>query len=287
MSGSRPLVWLASYPKSGNTWMRALLTAYFASSETMRLDTLIGGAAHLSRELMDDFCGVPSAELTWPEIGRTFNPFWRHYAERVSAPHFLKVHSCFEYDDRQKAIFPASVSKGAVTIVRNPLDITLSLAAQFSKSVDEAIGQMEQDYMYQQRGSPHLPERWASWSHNVTSWLDQSEIDTCLIRYEDMLADAITALRCVLEFCGITPDSQQLDDAVQAARFDALQSVEAESGFAEKAANQQSFFRQGTAGQWRDRLNRPQVERIVNVHGHAMDRFGYLKPALEFIEFGD
>lgn len=267
--------------------MRALLTAYFASSETVRLDTLIGGAAHLSRELMDDFAGVPSAELTWPEISRALNPFWRHYAESVTAPHFLKVHSCFQRDDRQQAIFPASVSKGAICIVRDPLDITLSFAAQFGKSVDEAINQMGQDYMYEQRGSPHLPEKWASWSCNVTSWLDQSEIEICLIRYEDMLADDMKALTRVLEFCGITPDQKQLQCAVQAARFDALQSAEEASGFVEKAANQQSFFRQGTAGQWRDRLTRVQVQRIADMHGNAMERLGYLTPALEFIEFGD
>tara|TARA_R110000824_G_scaffold119116_12_gene273056 strand:+ start:722 stop:1585 length:864 start_codon:yes stop_codon:yes gene_type:complete len=284
MEQHKPLVWLASYPKSGNTWMRALLTAYFAEQDTLQLNDLIGGSEHLNRELVDDFLGIPSAELTWLEMNNALPDFWCDFAEHLADPHFLKVHSCFQTDAQGMSIFPATVSKAVIQIVRNPLDIALSYAEQFSKSIDEAIEQMAEDYFYHSVGSTHLPERWADWSHNVAGWLDQAEIPVCLIRYEDMQADITGTFGRVLEFCGIEPHAQTLRRACTAAQFDALAAAELASGFHEKSMNQTHFFRSGTAGQWRDVLSKDQVSRITKRHGGVMQRLGYLTLALEFID---
>ena len=69
------------------------------------------------------------------------------------------------------------------------------------------------------------------------------------------------------------------DAAVEAARFEALRSIEAAKGFHEKVT-EGSFFRRGSANSWRDELSETQIERIVSDHGAMMARFGYERQAV-------
>ena len=110
----------------------------------------------------------------------------------------------------------------------------------------------------------------------MASWLDQTDIPVHLIRYEDLQADTVGALRRALDFAGRPATDEEIRRAVAFADFAELRRQEQEKGFRETPARPGGlFFRRGEAGAWRDELTPEQVARIEAAHGPMMRRLGY------------
>jgi hypothetical protein len=96
------------------------------------------------------------------------------------------------------------------------------------------------------------------------------------MRYEDLVASPEENFGKVARHLMMTPDDQQLGRAIALTRFDRLRDSEAAAGFKERPHDIDTFFREGRAGQWRERLTAEQVARVVKAHHPLMRRFGYL-----------
>lgn len=269
--------WLASYPKSGNTWMRAFLTAY--RTGTADINALEGGGGITSRQVFEDYMGVTSSEMRFDELLRLRSHFHRLLATSAPDPQFAKTHDAFQQSPGGWALFPAASSSGCIYIFRNPLDVAVSYAHHEGQSIDWAIDRMADPDArlagWRNRVSPNLPETLSTWSDHVTSWLDQTLIPVHRVSYEAMIRDPRTAFTGVLRFAGLEVEDSRLDGAIAASRFDALRDQEAVAGFSEKTQVSPSFFRQGRAGGWREVLTEAQVSRLVASHGPVMARLGY------------
>ena len=280
------ITWLASYPKSGNTWTRAFLTAYRQGAAD--INALDGGGLITSRHMFDDYMGVASSELTFEELLRLRSDFHRQLASTVLAPWFAKTHDAFQQSGDGRALFPAEASAGCIYIVRNPLDVAISYAHHEGRSIDWSIARMADPdarlAWWRQGVSSSLPEALSSWSGHVTSWLDQTLVPVHCVSYETMVQDPGTAFTGVLRFAGLEVEAERLGAALAASRFDVLRDQESAAGFGEKTQISPSFFRQGRAGGWRDVLTRDQVARIVESHGSVMARLGYLDEARSFLD---
>jgi hypothetical protein len=92
------IYWLASYPKSGNTWMRILLTNYLRNADQPAdINSLDGGPIASARQVFDDRVGLEASDLTQDEIER-YRPFvYEQMSEQASEPLFLKVHDAFTF----------------------------------------------------------------------------------------------------------------------------------------------------------------------------------------------
>ena len=64
------IIWLASYPKSGNTWLRAFLTSFQSGGQPVDINSMAGGPIASARKRFDDAMGVEASELTQEEIDR-------------------------------------------------------------------------------------------------------------------------------------------------------------------------------------------------------------------------
>lgn len=278
------ITWLASYPKSGNTWMRAFLTAYRAGAAD--INALQGADMITSRHLFDDHMGVASSELPLDELFRLRGDFHRLMATTVRGPWFAKTHDAFQQSADGWALFPAEASAGCIYIVRNPLDVVVSYAHHEGRGIDWAVDRMADPdarlAWWRDGVSPNLPEALSTWTGHVTSWLDQTMVPVHLVSYEAMSGDPRTTFAGVLRFAGLEVEDARLDAAIAAARFEALRNQEAAAGFGEKTQVSPSFFRQGRAGAWRDVLTNDQVTRLVAAHEPAMARLGYLDEARAF-----
>jgi hypothetical protein len=101
-----------------------------------------------------------------------------------------------------------------------------------------------------------------------------------VMRYEDMLADSGKAFAAMARHLLLNPTPTQLEEAVERSSFEKLQAQEKERGFRERPKeSDQSFFREGRAGQWKEVLTQAQIDRIVRDHGEQMQRFNYLPPS--------
>lgn len=276
----RSIVWIASYPKSGSTWLRALLTASLCPDEPLDLNRLIGASVVFERAELDEHAAIDSAHHSIEELLPYQSHYHRAFARDLQGPVFIKTHSAFRSSPDGIDLFPCEASAGAILIVRNPLDIVGSYAHHEGKSAEAIIARMADSAACQDawddRISKALPQRVADWSGNVASWLDQSVMPVCLVRYEDMLDDTPAVLVKVLEFSGIGLDDHALQGAVEACSFARLSAAEARGGFVEKPSQMRSFFRAGAGGQGTRELTAEQASRVRSHHRAAMERLGYI-----------
>ncbi|HEX4736844.1 MAG TPA: sulfotransferase domain-containing protein [Allosphingosinicella sp.] len=291
-----PVVWLASYPKSGNTWMRVLLANLLATGEgLLNINTLSRryGIAS-SRALFEDYSQLDSALLTEDEVDRLRPAVYLAWATDLAAradeaknggsPRhservFVKCHDAYtRLEDGTPLLGGSGAARGAVVVVRDPRDIAISLANQRGSTVDQAIDLMldpEAILGRSRRGQIHqLPQRLLDWSSHVSSWLDQCDIPIHIVRYEDLQADAGAVLAVTARFAGLDVTNQQASKAAEASTFQILRCQEDAHGFAEARPGSR-FFRHGKAGTWRTGLTRAQAERIEFIHGATMARLGY------------
>lgn len=279
MSGS--IVWLASYPKSGNTWLRAMLTHLVHSpGADFSINALAGGIEGGDRHTLDDACAISSAEMRPAELLPYRALLHRQMAAATPGPLFVKTHDQYARASDGTALFPADASRAAICLVRNPLDVVLSFAHHSQQDIETTIARMaDPDAMlnvWPDRISDFLPVHLGRWGDHVESWTRQDAIPLCLLRYEDMLADPLAALARVAAVAGLDAAPAALAAAVAASSFERLQAREAAEGFAEKPANMPGFFRSGRAGEWRAALTGAQVARIVADHRDAMAALDYL-----------
>ncbi|ABQ25555.1 sulfotransferase domain-containing protein [Geotalea uraniireducens] len=277
----RKIIWLASYPKSGNTWMRVLLTNYLRNSATpVDINKLEGGPIASARLWFDEWVGVEAAELDDNVIERLRPGVYRCMAGETHDTLYMKVHDAWGRTDRGEALFPADVTAGVVYIVRNPLDMAMSCAHHWGVDIDTAAESMCDPTFATSRSlgglSDQLRQSMLSWSGHVQSWLDESGLPVHVVRYEDLLAAPAATFGGVVRFCGLPFDAARVGKAVAFSDFSELQRQEREKGFRERSLRAPgSFFRRGQAGAWREELPPELVNRLIAAHGEMMKRFGY------------
>jgi aryl sulfotransferase len=278
VSGS--ITWLASYPKSGNTWVRALLTAYQQPDASVLLDRLDGGPIASARVPFETWVGVSASELTPADVETLRSDFYRWRASSATTNLLIKVHDAWSRTSDGQPLFPADVSRGAIYVVRHPVDVAASLSAHAAISLQESVDRLCQtDFIAANRDDRHstqLPQRLGSWSGHVASWLDQPCMPVLLVKFEDLLADPVAALIRILVFLDWETDVQRVDRAVQACRFERLQEQERANGFRERPHNATTrFFRFGRSGQGFVELDRHQQAKLYAAHHLVMQRLGY------------
>lgn len=272
------IVWLASYPRSGNTWVRVLL-AHILAPENYELDinALPFGNITSDRDKVDDALGLESADLSRKQLQALWPRVCRFIAQNERAPLFVKTHIRWPENKLQSNDL-SSATTGVILIIRHPADVAVSLAHFFSLSIDHAISIMA-DPMFSYNAPDggimeFLPEWSGSWSTHLLSWLD-SGVPLHLVKYEDLIADTGKALSGILEFSGLHTTKAKINNAVTKSRLPQLQAAEACEGFNEAPVSSKAFFRKGHTLHGRGLLTPAQVTTLTQQHHDAMVRAGY------------
>ena len=262
MSSLQRIIWLASFPKSGNTWTRVLLANYLMPpGQAPDINSLARFTTGDTRQ--DFFDRVNGA----PFVARDFDE-WLQMRPRVvraiaaSKPghHFVKTHcQCRRigpYD-----LIPPDCTAAAIYIIRNPFDVVLSYARHMNEDVDAAIRRMTNPATTNtlQSGVAEVVGRW---DQHIASWLEAPGLPRHVMRYEDMVADTERSMRALLGFLRIPVKDGQMRRAIRAASFESLQKQEREKGFRERPSDMKQFFATGRAGNWRRELTPGQVARL-------------------------
>ncbi len=273
------ILWIASYPKSGNTWVRTFIQNYIAN-ETVNINTI-------HQKSIDEVKSfryqkyLPKEQNTTDldlETICSLRPLVHSdIAQNAHGTIFVKSHN-FQGEYNSHPLYNWNVSSGAIYIIRNPLDVAISLSSYFDFSIDEAIDYMADDMAGTPNEVENVPQVITSWSLNVSSWCQEPSDKLLVLRYEDLLSNPKKYFRKVESFLSLKKDPKRLTRAIQASSFKNLRLQEKKHGFVEKHENAQSFFRKGSANQWKSILSKEQIKRIVDKHCEQMSLFKYLPP---------
>jgi aryl sulfotransferase len=282
------IIWLASYPKSGNTWLRAFLTNFLRhESQPANINALEGGPIAAARHLFDEAVGLEASDLTPEEIESYRPSVHRHMAAHSPSTVFLKIHDAFTYTGDGVPLVPVEASQGVIYILRNPLDVAVSFARHSNISLDESIRRMA-DESFALASTPsrlhlQLRQKLLSWSSHVLSWVEAPGLRVHVARYEDMHRHPHETFMGIVQFAGLSDDPEWVDRALERSSFASLQRQEQMYGFAGRSPHAESFFRKGQVGSWREVLTEVQIERLLHDHAPVMRRFGYLTDTGEIV----
>ena len=281
---SQQIVWLASFPKSGNTWTRIFLANYYAnSSEPVDINKLeLPGGISSNRSQFDHLTNLPSSDLTDDEIDllrpavyQTASDNWTDTEKKL----IVKVHDAYHMNREGAPLFPTSATARAVYLVRNPLDVVVSYTFHGgTKKLGKVLHRMNKtDARMAGNSSQQLRQLTFDWSSHVKSWTGDLPFPVLVLRYEDMLAAPETAFGKLAAFLDLPDagDEARLMQAVRNSSMKTLQTLENESGFNERLFHAKRFFRKGEAGDWRNHLTQTQAKQILAAHGDVMTQFGY------------
>ncbi len=285
-------VWLASYPKSGNTWMRMLIGCLSLKDvDTIDINqTAESGGIASARAPFDYVTLLESGLLTFDEIDRLRPRVYEaqeqnlreHLTDEEDEPAttFVKAHDAYTLNSLGEPVLAGALgARGAILVVRDPRDVVASLANHNQSTLDEAIESMNRpnDALCARPGRQHnqLRQIMLGWSGHTASWLDQQDIPVHLVRYEMLKQDTVNTFMQAMAFGGRVVTVAEAERAVRLADFSQLQAKEQEQGFGERPPRVTAFFRKGQMGGWRDELTEDQVRRVEEAHAPMMERLGY------------
>ena len=264
-------IWLASYPKSGNTWLRAMLTA-LRNGPQLDVNDLDGGPIASARDHVESWIGFASSDLTPGELDRTLDEV-----------RFRKIHDALLSAPEGAPIVPSDRTKGAVYVTRDPRDVAVSYAYHTGRTHEWAVDELANPaaFMVGPPGASGAQARMrlGTWSEHQREWTRQAPFPVLVVRYEDMSADPRAELTRVARFAGVDADQERVVAAVNAARFDTLRDQEDTTGFHSAPAWDRPFFRRGEAGAWRDELAPELAAKVERDHAEVMAELGYAPEA--------
>ena len=230
------IIWLASYPKSGNTWFRIFLANLRGEDESPvdineLYDIPIAGA----REIFDELTGFEASDLLHDEVDRLRPLVYEQMVAGYEDTRFLKVHDAYTLVDDRTPLFPSNVTQGAIYIVRNPLDVAVSFAHHTGGDYDSSISNMSnREFCFcgsSKKLFIQLRQKLLDWSGHVLSWTEQNSIPVCILRYEDMKREPPATFKKAVRFAGLPYGEDDILKALEYSSFEVLQHKEEKNGF--------------------------------------------------------
>ncbi len=275
------VIWLVSYPKSGNTWFRIFLANYKKNLEgPVSLDEIESAPIASSAVDFEEQIGLNPFEL-FPDEVDLYRPELYHIlsteAEKTGEISYKKTHDAYTLNRDGEPLFPEDVSKSAVYFIRNPLDVCVSYANHGAKKIEKTLSLLvNEEASIGGKREGQLRQKLLSWKNHSRSWKKQTQIPVHFVRYEDMLQKPVETFGGIVRFLNLEYNEERLEKAIRYSDFKQLQQMEKTNGFRERLQQSEQFFWKGKIGNYREYLSEEQIQRIVEYNYDTMKEFGYI-----------
>ena len=271
-------IFLASYPKSGNTWMRAIIANLYNFDKEFNLKTLKSIPLLSIKKNFDEFENKIYSDnniLHFDWVSQNIIVCQKILNNKSNHLNIFKTHSV-----RHKKFTNETVNAGFIYIVRDPRDIVVSFKNFSGKKFDEIINELlfEKQLMINTNGAKELL---STWDFHVRSWLNYNTVPRLIIKYEDLKSNPKEIVLNIKEFLNkiyklkIDLSDKQIDKIIENTNFNNLRKLENQYGF-DEATKFSKFFRSGNSNQWKDVLSKTQLQLIENNLKTLMKYFNYI-----------
>ncbi|MEE9448289.1 MAG: sulfotransferase domain-containing protein [Arenicellales bacterium] len=266
------ITWIASYPKSGNTWIRALITAY-ANEGEVEINSIMQ-TGDKDDAYYEGLIQSPIKDWTITEQAMIKPVAMMRMLEDAAGNMLLKTHDANLSLSGVEQI-PPYLTRSAIHIVRDPRDIVLSFMNHYNLgSVDATINLLLDDDTLSRAPDQGLFVPQLSWRLHTESWMREAMYPIHRVRYEDLLTQPFDCFKEIIQFIGMDFNADLLRKSIQATKFDRLQKQEETSGFREGVG--QKFFHKGKSNRWKTELSNEHQQRIVEACEVEMKALSYL-----------
>tara|TARA_B100001939_G_scaffold346776_1_gene366445 strand:+ start:885 stop:1724 length:840 start_codon:yes stop_codon:yes gene_type:complete len=278
------IIWLASYPKSGNTWVRSFLSAYYYSDN-----------GKFNFKLLNNIKQFPSRDFFNRKIlsVEDASDNWLIAQSRIKSKGevcFLKTHNVFGAY-KGKNFTTSEFTLGAIYIVRDPRNVITSLMNHYSLNENEALSMINS--VYRNLRDENNPEDYSnysfisSWANNFRSWKLSKSIETLIIKYEDLENNRFRTFKKIINFTDKLMklnnkiDFEKLKSSIESTNFDILKKKEELEGFEEaifskKDGRTKTFFNLGSENNYK-KLIKPQTSKTLKkLFKKEMKELGYI-----------
>ena len=272
------IVWLASYPKSGNTWARIFLANYLTNAQTPVSINDVHRFA-MGDSITKTYRMVAKGEpVDLDDVDVTLrlrDPVLRGIIGNGADVNLVKTHN-IRGVARGVELIPAKYTRSSIYILRNPLDMVLSYARHYGIDVAKAVETIGRSDNANATDGGAVWQFLGTWSEHVNSWTKPAPYPSLVLRYEDMLSRPEHSFGALVTHLGLPLDAERLDRAIRHASFDEVKGQEAKTGFTENPGKSATFFTSGKAGAWKEAMTDELVKKLKSDHRITMKRFGYL-----------
>ena len=282
-------IWLASYPKSGNTLVRAMLSSYFFSKDGKFNFELIKNIKQFPHIGIFEKLGINIKDEK--EILKNYIKAQESINQKNSIQ-FLKTHS-YLFNINNNPFTDLNNTLGVIYIVRDPRNVVTSYAHHNSISVEDSVERLTHSIEYGGNvDSVHISDRskvyLGSWSSNYNSWKSFDNIGKyLLIKYEDIILNKEKTLLEILNFIcrlkgiNFSVDKKKIENVISSTNFDKMKNLEKKEGFIEAKVNPKTgkkipFFNLGSKNIWKNNLDETIKNKIENSFKKEMLEIGYL-----------
>ncbi len=276
------IIWIASYPKSGNTYIRSFLSAYYYSVDGNFNFNLLNNIKQFPN---DEFFDVP-----FDSVDQASNN-WLKAQEKIKDKNkaiFLKTHSCLgQY--KGKPFTTPDLSLGGIYIVRDPRNVVTSLMNHFSMNLENAYEFIIDSNRNIKKANSDDYRNWvliSSWSNHYKSWCKSKNFRKLILKFEEFENNKYEIFRDIIVFTNTLlnrserVDKKKLEMAINSTDFKVLKDKEIKEGFNEAALDEnngkKTFFNKGFNNNWRNLLRKDIRIKIENEFNKEMKELGYL-----------
>ena len=290
---TKHIFWISSYPKSGNTLVRAIICALFFSEDgKFQLNQLGHTSQFEKRDRLDLINKISKKDFLSLDKLKTLSKYWLKLQTKENIKinngfGFIKSHSCYV------SIFNnwftnLNNTAGYIYIVRDPRDVAISWAKHANLSYDDSINFMlnfesciEWAYTKSELPDSIKPKVFvSSWDEHVLSWTSNDlHVPKLILKYEDLVYQKIDTINIIIKFfeenfnINLNVNNKKIDNIIKSTSFQSLKIEEKKLGFKEAVSG--VFFREGKNNQWKRELNLQQIRKLENKFRDFMNKFGY------------
>ena len=275
------IIWIASYPKSGNTWVRSIISSYFFSK-----------TGDFNFSLLKNISLYPGPKYFKNVIDKPgdVSLFWENSQKNIIQSQkrtFLKTHNALVALNN-RSFATAKTTLGAIYIIRDPRNILSSLKNHYGfKDYNETFEFMKNKKKYiwdiRKKNDYSGFQFLGSWSDHYKSWTKNPKFKTLLIKYEDLLKDCYSTSHKIIKFIltldaqNIELDEKKLFRSIETTKFDVLKKKEIDLGFEESIKIndvKRSFFFLGPENNWKS-LPKEILSKVENEFKDDLNQFNY------------